>query len=184
MQEHVALAAELRDVPLLVGLSEPERREVLEAMAARSFEPGEVVLRQGIVTQNVWLLTDGLCEVVKEPPLGTHGSTVKLAEMGPYETFGEMTIFTESPHWASVWAQTQVTALKLRRADFDRLAEARPEIGGRLLRNMVNILSDRLRRMDDWIAELLDDRDEAVLRERWEAVRERLRQRFHGYVMS
>jgi CRP-like cAMP-binding protein len=182
MNEDRPFGHELKETSLLAGLSDEGRQQVLDAMVVREFDPGEVILRQGIVTQNVWLLLEGRCEVVKEPPLGELGKAVTLAELVPYETFGEMTMFMEKPHTASVCASADVKTIKLRRADFERLTADHPATASRLVCNLVNILSERLRRMDDWITELLDEREAAVVQEQWTELRERLQQTFQGQI--
>jgi CRP-like cAMP-binding protein len=151
-------------------------------MVTRTFAPGEVILQQGIITQNVWLLLMGACEVIKEPASGSLGDSVKLAEMTAHETFGEMTMFAAAPHCTSVWAITAVTTLKLSRADFDRLAQTHAATTCRLVCNLVNILSERLRRMDEWITRLLDEHETAVAEEQWLKIRKRLQETFQGHL--
>jgi len=174
---------DLKYTALFRGLSDEDRQLVLDAMAERTFAPGEVVLRQGIVTQNVWLVLDGRCDVVKEPALGASGRTVTLAELGPYETFGEMSMFMEMPHCTSVWAKADVRTIKLRRSDFDALAQQHPATACQLACNLVNILSERLKRMDDWITKLLDEPDTEEMHDQWLELRQRLQNTFPGYIV-
>jgi len=183
MHNNFTLPVELKDVPLFEGLGEEERQQVLDAMVLRSFAPDEVILRQGIVTQNVWVLIEGQCEIVREPDLGTLGKTVQLAEITPFETFGEMTMFSDRPHCTSVWAKTDVKTLKLRKSDFKKLKQRAPEVTCRLACNLVNILSDRLRRMDDWITELLDEHKAAQMHIQWNELRDRLQETFQGQLL-
>jgi CRP-like cAMP-binding protein len=182
MNAPLPVGDDLKTIPLLSGLTEEGLQQVLGAMVTRDFGPGEVILRQDIITQNVWLLLDGRCEVTKDPPLGELGKTVRLAEIGPYETFGEMTVFVERPATASVSALTDVKTIKLRRADFDRLTEEHPATACRVACNLVNILSDRLRRMDEWITDLLDERETVEMREQWAELRDRLQQTFRSQI--
>ena len=65
-------------------------------------------------------------------------------------------------------------------ADFDRIAKLHPTTTCQLACNLVNILSDRLRRMDEWITELLDEHAEALVQEQWTQIRQRLQQTFQG----
>ena len=182
MQDAISWADDLKNVPLFFGLSEEGRQQVIDAMVMRSFDPDEVILRQGIITQNVWVLIEGRCEVVREPPLGSLGKTVQLAEIEPFETFGEMTMFAALPHCTSVWAKTDVKTIKLRCDDYHRLAELYPDSARQLACNLVNILSDRLRRMDEWITDLLDEREAATVHEQWTELRDRLQQTFQGHL--
>ncbi len=174
---------DLSETPLFAGMSREGRQQLLAAMVVRDFAPDEVILRQGIVTQNVWMLLEGRCQVVKDPLLGELGKPVTLAELTPYETFGEMTMFEDEPHTASVWTSSDVKAIKLRNADFESLLAIYPNTACRLVCNLVNILSQRLRKMDEWITELLDEREAAVVQEQWTELRERLQQTFQGQIV-
>jgi CRP-like cAMP-binding protein len=170
-------------IPLFDGLGEADVWHVLDAMVARPFDPGEVILRQETVTQNVWLLLEGKCQVVKEPPLGELGRTVTLAEIEPFETFGEMTLFLEEPHTATVSATTHVKTSKLSKSDFGRLMDDHPHTACRLVCNLIKILSQRLRRMDSWIADLLDEREDMEIREQWSELRDRLKKAYPGQIV-
>jgi CRP/FNR family transcriptional regulator, cyclic AMP receptor protein len=172
-----------KESPLLVSLTDEALHQVLEVMVARRFDAGEVILRQDTVTHNVWVIVGGQCEVIKEPPPGRSGKPVKLAELGPAETFGEMSMFCDAPHCTSVWAATDVETLKLRRDDFERLVETHPVAACRLACNLVNLLSERIRRMNDWLGRLLDEHDAIAAEERWQNVRQRLQQKFQGYLV-
>lgn len=174
---------DLKYTALFRGLGEEDLQLVLSAMTDRTFAPGEVVLRQGIVTQNVWLLLEGRCDVVKEPALGASGRTVTLAELGPYETFGEMSMFMEMPHCTSVWTKTEVRTIKLRRSDFEDLSQQHATAACQLACNLVNILSERLKRMDEWITELLDEPDTEEMHDQWLELRQRLQHTFPGYIV-
>ena len=75
-----------------------------------------------------------------------------------------------------------VKTVKLGRADFDRIAQLHPMTACRLVCNLVNILSERLRRMDEWITELLDEHETALVEEQWVKIRQRLQETFQGHL--
>jgi CRP-like cAMP-binding protein len=171
------------DSPLFRGLSAEDVRQILDVMVKREFEVGEVILQQATITNNVWVLVEGECEIVREPPSENLGKTVHLAKIAPYETFGEMSFIENEPHVSSVWAATDVTTIKLRRDDFLSLTERRPACACRLACNLVSILSDRLRRMDEWVTRLLDEHETAEVRQIWSEVRDRIRTNFPGQIV-
>lgn len=148
---------QLKKVPLFQNLSEAECKQLADISSVIAFEPGEVVLRQGKSSQNLWVVLEGTCEVLKQLPDAGRGNhhEVKLAAIEPLQTFGEMSFFHSAPHSANVKAATSVKLMRLRREDYDTLLASSSWAAYKLSLNTVSTLAQRLRRMDDWVAELL-----------------------------
>ena len=81
-----------------------------------------------------------------------------LAELEPYSLFGEMSFFSPAPHSANVVAKTPVKLLSIARSDYDDLIRDGVSAAYKLAYNVVESVADRLRRMDEWIAELAGPR--------------------------
>ena len=64
----------LERVPLFAALSREEVDEIITAATLQTFEPDEVILRQGMISQNLWVLLEGRCEVVKDVAFGGRGT--------------------------------------------------------------------------------------------------------------
>lgn len=146
----------LQGVPLFAGLATDECRTVADASRFVEFDAGEIVLRQGATSQNLWVVWDGKCEVVWTPASGKAVEEVVLAELAPHQSFGEMSFFHEAPHSASVRAKTKVVLMRLERARYDALVQDGCHGALKLALNTVGALAERLRRMDGWVAELLN----------------------------
>jgi CRP-like cAMP-binding protein len=175
-----ALAREhLQQIPLLRGLSEKACHALLEAAEAVEFQGGEQILIEGRQAPQLWILLQGACEVVKN--LDQHGGRpVVLATLEPFATFGEMSFFHPAPHSASVRAKTNVRLLRLTRAAFERVAEEHPGMAYKVALNTMSSLADRLRRMDQWVAELLAGKDGTARVQEWAKLREQL---FNGWML-
>lgn len=98
-----------------MGLNTRTKRQI--------FEPGDVIMQQGDVGDNAYLIEDGQVEVFVrqgsgEQILGTRGTGAIV---------GEMAIIDSKPRTASVRAVTPCTLLAISRDDFERrLAHADP----------------------------------------------------------
>jgi CRP/FNR family transcriptional regulator, cyclic AMP receptor protein len=149
-----APATWIKQIPLFRTFSEEECRHLEEIAARRVFHPGETVLQQGALSQEMWVLLEGKCEVVKQVDVGQQREIV-LATLEPYSNFGEMSFFHSAPHSASVRAQTHVELLCITRAEFDRLIACDSKVACKLAINTVHSLAERMRRMDEWVAELI-----------------------------
>lgn len=146
----------LRKIPIFGRMNDTERRQLAEIGGTVSYAPGDVILRQGGNSQNLWVLLDGACEVVKDPDANQpRAKEVRLAVLGPFSNFGEMSFFHPAPHSASVRAQSTVKLLRIERADYEELVEEGASAAYKLSCNAIDSLAERLRRMDEWVAELL-----------------------------
>ncbi len=146
----------VQKIPMFRGLSEEEARHVAQIGGIAEYAPQETVIAQGAQSQRLWVVLEGKCEVWHELN-GQHAKAepIMLATLEPYNNFGEMSFFHPAPHSASVRAQTQVKTLYIDRAKYDRLLAEEPGCCSKLAMNTVASLADRLRRMDEWVDELV-----------------------------
>ncbi|HUY33468.1 MAG TPA: cyclic nucleotide-binding domain-containing protein [Pirellulales bacterium] len=148
----------LRQIPIFAGLSEPEARQLALIADEVEFAASQVVLEQGARSQQLWILLEGACEVCHQRPDGkVPAKPVVLATLEPYSNFGEMSFFQPAPHSASVRAKTAVKLLLIERSKYDALARCESYPACKLAINTVASLAERLRRMDDWVDQLLSD---------------------------
>ena len=76
------------------------------------------------MSQNLWILLEGTCEVFRQENGGEPGSLpLVLATLEPYAAFGEMSFFQTAPHSASVRGETRVKLLCLTKSQSDELLE-------------------------------------------------------------
>jgi CRP-like cAMP-binding protein len=144
----------IRLVPLFRGLNESEARQIAEISQLKEYAPGEWIIRQGQRSQGLWVLLDGTCEVLK----GTEEPSeelVQLAQLTPYQHFGEMSFFHSAPHSASVRAESAVKLLKMVRGDFEELIHEECSAAYKVAFNTLECMAERLRRMDEWVTKLM-----------------------------
>jgi CRP-like cAMP-binding protein len=165
----------LRSIPLFHGLNETECRQIAEVIQMHSFASGEPVIRQGESSRNLWVLLEGTCEVAKRLSADDPDSeSVVLATVEPYSHFGEMSFFHPAPHSADVRAKTNVKVLKISHVDYHDLIAEGVWAAYKLAYNVVIGLADRMRRMDDWVTDLMVRQKEVVNQPEWSEFREKL----------
>jgi CRP-like cAMP-binding protein len=116
----------------------------------------EVILREGKTFQVLWIIARGECEVFK---MVKPAVEQRLTVLDAGSVFGEMSFFQPAPHSASVRTLTEVEVMRLSRDEFAKLQETSPSAVHKILVNAVNILAERLRRMDTWTCELFERPD-------------------------
>jgi CRP-like cAMP-binding protein len=143
-------------IPLLENLNPTECRQIAEIAHMEECRPGDAIMRHGETSQDLWILLEGKCEVSKPRPElpQAAGQELVLAVLEPYSIFGEMSFFHRAPHSANVRAKTPVKLLRITRTAYDDLIRDGAWGAYKLALNAVASMAQRLRHMDDWVAQL------------------------------
>ena len=127
---------ELSEQPLLAGLTPAEIADLASLGIVRSYDAGTTIIAASEPAVSLFFLRSGVVHV--KLPGG-----IRLATLTAGMAFGEMALL-ESHRSADVVADKSVTALEVPLADFQRLRELHPRIGERIMRNLAQLLADRL----------------------------------------
>ncbi len=171
----VVSPADLEVCPAFAKLTNSQRREFLDLASRHHFNAGETILHEGRETRCLWFILSGTCEVAKALPDG--GDRV-LATLEAGALFGEMSFFSPAPHSADVRAVGDCVVLRMSAENWDVLEQIGLRPAFHIARQTAATISDRLRRMDDWItrvlAETADPADRAKRTDEWHEFRSKL----------
>jgi len=84
-----------------------------------NYRAREVVIKQGTEGDYFYVIVAGKCLVTRETPLNKEG--IKLAELGPGDSFGEEALIAEAKRNATVSMGTDGTLMRLGKDDFNTL---------------------------------------------------------------
>lgn len=135
----------LGEAHLLAPLSPEERRRLAERSRTLLYGPGETVLRAGAPGGSMLVVYRGRVEV-RVP--GPDGERVPVAEVGPGEVIGEMSLLTGEPRSADVRAVGEVGLIEVRRAEMKEIMDRNETIAEAL----ACVVSERLERRADALA--------------------------------
>jgi glutaminase len=127
---------ELAEQPLLAGLSATEIEDLAALDTIRSYRSGEKIIAAGDPATSLFFLVSGAVHV-------TLPDGVRLATLTAGMAFGEMALL-ETHRTADVFADVSATALEVPLRDFERFRAQHPRIGERIMRNLAQLLADRL----------------------------------------
>ena len=127
---------ELSEQALLAGLTADELAGLGALGTIRVFQPDEKIIAAGEPAASLFFLRSGVVHV--KLPGG-----IRLATLTAGMAFGEMALL-ETHRSADVLADGSVTALEVPLPDFQRFREQHPRIGERIMRNLAQLLADRL----------------------------------------
>ena len=84
-----------------------------------NYRARDVVIKQGTEGDYFYVVVAGKCVVTRETPLNKEG--IKLAELGPGDSFGEEALIAEAKRNATVTMSADGTLMRLGKADFQTL---------------------------------------------------------------
>ncbi len=131
----------LHSHPIFLSLTEEEIAHLLkdEVSHERVYPPDTVILREGEVSDSVFLLSSGSVQVTLG---GTRGPRRSLAILQTGEIFGEMAVLERKPRSATVVAREKCLLLEIAGEEIRKLLEAHPEMQVKLYTEV----RDRLKR--------------------------------------
>lgn len=136
--------------PLWRGLSEAEAGRVSAMFLPASFAAGETLVRQGPPSDHAVIVRSGAVEVLRELP---GGQSVRLGEMGPGAVIGELGLLADANRLASVVAAAPTTAGVISGSAFRAGLELLDPALLIVARNILSVMSERLREQSARIAE-------------------------------
>jgi diguanylate cyclase (GGDEF)-like protein len=110
-------------------------RDEIDLLSARAverfFEPGSVIIRQGELSDHLFVLLSGHAQIV-EVPEEPWQTEMMLGEVSIGDVIGEMAALTEMPRSATVMAVDLVHAVAIAGNEFRRLVNSSPSLAGSL----------------------------------------------------
>ncbi len=132
-------------VPVFSTLEQDDLGRIAQLAVPRSFEPGQIVFREGDASDTCYIVRSGRARAIREH---ADGRTITLATFGPGDIFGELAMFEDELRSATVEAVQDTSVVAVLGPDMRRLMVEHPEISMRL----VIALGRRLRETNDRLA--------------------------------
>ena len=133
----------LRSLEIFSELRDRELGQLVHALHARTYRPGEVVFVEGDIGRALFILETGKVELSRRGP---DGRPVPVYTLKPGEFFGEMALLESLPRSATATASENSRLHLLYRTKLDALLQGSPRIGVVIMRHLARLLSGRLRR--------------------------------------
>jgi CRP/FNR family cyclic AMP-dependent transcriptional regulator len=132
-------------VPVFSALEHDDLERIAQLAVPRTFEPSQIVFREGDASDTCYIVRSGRARAVREHP---DGRTITLATFGPGDIFGELAMFEDELRSATVEAIQRTSVVAVLGPDMRRLMVEHPEISMRL----VVALGRRLRETNERLA--------------------------------
>jgi CRP-like cAMP-binding protein len=146
----------LRTINLFEGLSDDELEKIFKLAKIRSFPAKALILEEGRRGGALHIIVKGKVRVTKL----IEGKKDKvITSLGPQAIFGEMSLFDNLPYSASVSASEETRCMVIPKEALDVLLASDLSLAHRLLKQIITILSQRLRNMNEELVALTTWKD-------------------------
>jgi len=130
----------LRGVELFEGLSDADLEQVAALCQERRLSRGELLVKEGDLGEELFIITDGFVEVLLETPRRV------VVNLGTGQLTGEMALVDGGPRSASLRAISDPTIVQvINKSDFETLCDNNTRLGYVVYRNIAADLSFKLR---------------------------------------
>ncbi|ODQ67544.1 camp-dependent protein kinase regulatory subunit [Nadsonia fulvescens var. elongata DSM 6958] len=111
----------LKEVPILRSLNNYERCKLADALNSETYEPNQVIIREGDIGEQFYIIECGEA-IVEKKGVG------KVKEYSKGDYFGEIALIQDVPRQASVISTTKLKVVTLEKSAFQRLLGPAVEI--------------------------------------------------------
>jgi CRP/FNR family transcriptional regulator len=119
----------LARVPTFETLNRNDLERIAEVAVPRSFDPGQLVFREGDDSDTCYIVRDGQARAIRSH---NDGRTITLATFGSGDIFGELAMFEDERRSATIEAIEPTTVVGVLGGDMRRLMSEHPGIAMRL----------------------------------------------------
>lgn len=147
----------LKKIPLFAGIcnNDPMMDKVSRICSIRKFRRDEVIIREGEIGSEMYIVYDGSVEIMKRTRAGDDYTVVKLkADHNVF--FGEMALIDDDKRSATVFSSEDSIFIVIEKDDFEKLGNSHPDIGLPVTRVILKTLASRLRKTNEDMLTLFD----------------------------
>jgi CRP/FNR family transcriptional regulator len=146
------------ELPIFKTLSKEEVDEIGRLAHPMTFQVGEEVFREKAPANNLDIIWEGSVQISK---LDSEGESRAIAVLHAKSVMGEMSLMSGQGRSCTGVAETDVKLFRIRREDFVSLLD-RGSLGAyKVIYNLAQVMSGRLRSVDEKLVELLNQQDDA-----------------------
>ena len=163
----------ITQAPLFNGLSEAEVEKVLSLARRVEWHSGDTIVTEDEAGETMYVVYSGAMKVSKRltlpqfsDELGQDEKTLLHMDASEPVVIGEVAMLSKAERSATITATSDCAGLEIRGPDLAELCESDTELGFKIVRNLAQLMSARLRQANRDIVKLATALSVAVSHER------------------
>lgn len=137
----MAILETLKASALFKGFTDTGLQIIAGIATERAFPKGVPLFVENMVGDSLLIIADGR---VRLSTKGPGGEDVALGELGPSDYLGELSLIQQGQRMCTATALSQVAAVEVRHADFQKLLAQKPQACLKLLMGIVSLFGQKL----------------------------------------
>lgn len=151
----------LKNISLFKELNEEQLSEIIKILKPVKFSAGDIIVIEGEKGESMYIFKKGKVQITHQLTLkvGNHHweegeKSMAILDSDKINFFGEMSLVTGSPRSATIKALSECELFEINKNDFERLANKRPDIGYKIMKEIASTLSHRIEGLNENILKL------------------------------
>ncbi|KLO21724.1 MULTISPECIES: cyclic nucleotide-binding domain-containing protein [unclassified Marinitoga] len=151
----------LKNISLFKELTDEQLNEISKILKPINFKTGEIIISEGEKGDTMYIFKKGKVQITHQLTLkiGSHHweeseKSMAILDDKKISFFGEMSLVTGSPRSATIKAISECELYEISKKDFENLAEKRPDIGYKIMKEIASTLSCRIENLNENILKL------------------------------
>jgi len=149
--ENVIQPGDVRELEFFRGMTDKEIRIILSYARLKEYPGDTAVISEGKASRILSVIFSGQFKIVKSIS-ATDKKIITTISDG--ETYGEMSFFDHYPPSVSVVSTDKVKVLEFDEMGFNGLIQGNPQLGIKILTNLMHVTNSRIRALNDQITSL------------------------------
>ena len=145
-------SVKLQEVEIFTDLSQSEIGEIAGQLHRRRLKKDEILFNEGDEGQELYIVESGKLGVSVKTK---DGADLDIAEFGPGDFFGEMSIFEQEPRSATCYTKSASVLQSLHEADLLSMIENDPVPAMKIMLRMLSITKNRLDNTGSFLTEMV-----------------------------
>ncbi len=142
----------LEGVEIFADLNSSELEAISQVLKEEHLTDGQALFQQGDPGDSLFIVSDGK---VATSVSTEDGEDLTVAEFGPGDFFGEMSIFEHAPRSATCRAADDAVVYRLHEKDFSTLLSSRPTVAIKIMHKMLGVIAGRLENTSSFLSDLV-----------------------------
>ncbi|MFH1379160.1 MAG: cyclic nucleotide-binding domain-containing protein [bacterium] len=142
----------LQNSTIFNHLNTQELESIASIASEQKFQKGSVILAENMGSMALYIVMEGSVEIIKKIGLEKDKN---LTTLMPGECFGELSLFDDAPHSATVKSAEDSCLIVIEKRKFNDLIEQDPALGIKILKKLLKILSFRLRQSNEQMLNIM-----------------------------
>ena len=148
----MAIFDDLKKTMLADGLLDDDLKTLAGIAKVKEYYKNDIIFRENEVEDSIYVLLEGKVAIERRLLPNQQASHTHIQNVRRGQLFGEMGFIEKRSRSATAIAKSHVRLVKFNFQELERLIEQHEQLGLRLFRTIAELLSRRLRRMNDqWI---------------------------------